>query len=242
MMLIYSLSNYFMKLFSHLSLIRSIGYLLVFILCVNCKKDYTSKDPSQLPPESISQSSGNLAGVTIISQTRTSNVFNWNGNNPYVNLWAQEGPGYVSADDGSYAYSKKLSSGRSFLSLVLQDFDFDIPSNAIIENITVSARRFKTGKGSIRDFFATLVIQGSNLYNPRSYGVRWTHPDNYPGEETEVLYTQNGSGTINNVPYLWTPALINDQAFGVRIQTEKPQSSVTVYYDLVEITVEYSLP
>ena len=58
-----------MKLFSNLSIIRGIGYLLVFTLCVNCKKDYNSTDPSLLSHESITQSDGgNLVALAVSFQ------------------------------------------------------------------------------------------------------------------------------------------------------------------------------
>jgi hypothetical protein len=193
-----------------------------------------------------------LCGFTqTSSQTRTANRFNWNGNNPYMNLWQQEGAQYVSADDNSFAYSKKLSAGRSFLSLVLQDFRFDLPADATINGITVLARRFKKGKGSIKDYFAWLLRSGSGIYNPSPYGVRWTDPTNYPDAEAEVSYYQGGSGTssfgcqpepVGCPSYQWTPAMINNPDFGVQIDTYEPKGSVQVYYDLVTITVEYSLP
>jgi hypothetical protein len=242
-----------MKLLSPLSIIRSIGYLLVFILCVNCKKDYNSADPSQLSQESISQSvvGNTVASASTLSQTRTANRFNWNGN-PYMNLWEKEGAQYVSANDNSFAYSKKLSSGRSFLSLVLQDFRFDLPANATIGGITVLVRRFKKGNASITDYFAWLYRSGSGFYNPSPYGVRWADPTKYPDAETDVSYYQSGSGTssfgcqpapVGCPSYQWTPAMINDPDFGVRIDTYAPVGgSLTVYYDLVTITVQYSLP
>jgi len=242
-----------MKLISSLSIIRSIGYLLVFILCVNCKKDYNSTDPSQLSQESISQAvvGNTVASVSTLSQTKTANRFNWNGN-PYMNLWQIEGAQYVSANDNSFAYSKKLSSGRSFLSLVLQDFRFDLPANATIADITVLVRRFKKGKGSITDYFAALHKSGSGFYNPSPYGVRWTDPTNYPDQETEVSYYQSGTGTssfgcqpapVGCPSYEWTPAMINDADFGVRIDTYPPVGgSLVVYYDMVTITVHYTQP
>jgi len=243
----------FMKPFSSLSTIRGIGYLFVIILCVSCKKDYNSTDPSQLSQESISQAVvGNMvASASTLSQTRTANRFNWNGN-PYMNLWEKEGAQYVSANDNSFAYSKKLSSGRSFLSLMLQDFRFDLPANATIGGITVLVRRFKKGNASITDYFAWLYRSGSGFYNPSPYGVRWADPTKYPDAETDVSYYQSGSGTssfgcqpapVGCPSYQWTPAMINDPDFGVRIDTYAPVGgSLTVYYDLVTITVQYSLP
>jgi len=50
------------------------------------------------------------------SQTKTANLFNCWGQ-AALDLWLQKGTEYVSADDGSYAYSKKLSSGRGTLQL-----------------------------------------------------------------------------------------------------------------------------
>lgn len=236
-----------MKHFTHISIIRGIGYLLVFTVCVNCKKDYNSTDPSRLSAEPISQSDGgNLAGSSIISQTKTANLFNCFGEAVLL-LWAQGEAQSVSADDGSYAYSSKLSPARGTLQLQLHDFRFDIPSGATIESVTVNARRFKTGKGSIRDYFAHLIKK--HYLNPTAfatYGVRWSNPDYYPKAEAAVSYFQNGSGNnggLGNQEYKWTPEMINDLAFGVRITTHNPVgSAVVVYYDMVTITVQYSLP
>ena len=232
-----------MKLLSHLSIIRGIGYLLVFILCVNCKKDFNSTDPSQLPSESISQS----APGSVQSQTRTANLFNCFGEGVLL-LWAQA-PGdaqRVSADDGSYAYSSKLSPSRGTLQLQLHDFRFDIPSGATIESISVNARRFKTGKGSIRDYFAYLIRKHPVYPSAAGYGIRWSNPDYYPGAEAAVSYFQNGSGNnggLGDQVYKWTAEMINELTFGVRINTYPPVgSSVVVYYDIVSITVQYSLP
>ena len=234
-----------MKLLSHLSIIRGIGYLLVFILCVNCKKDYDPTYPAQLSP-SESNVASEIEGQTVsgLSQTKTGNLFN-NWGESIANFWLQAGAQHFSTDDNSYAYSKKLSHARSQLPLLLQDFRFEIPSNAIIEGIVVRARRFKTGKGSITDYFATLVNRNS-VYDRAPYGVYFTNPNSYPSIETEVVYAQNGTGNNGgfegNMVFQWTPAMINDAAFGVRIDNARPAGSVVVYYDLVDITVQYSLP
>ena len=242
-----------MRHFPHLSIIRLIGFLFVLVVFTNCKKESISTNPAQPSAESIPQSVGGntVASLSTISQTRTANRFNWNGN-PYMNLWEKEGAQYVSANDNSFAYSKKLSQGRSFLSLMLQDFRFDLPANATIGGITVLVRRFKKGNGSITDYFASLHRSGSGFYNPSPYGVQWTDPTNYPGEETEVSYYQSGIGTssfgcqpapVGCPSYEWTPAMINDADFGVRIDTYPPVGgSLVVYYDMVTITVHYTQP
>jgi hypothetical protein len=47
-----------------------------------------------------------------------------------------------------------------------------------------------------------------------------------------------GKGGLGNQFYQWTPGMINDADFGVRIDVYPPvgRGSVVVYYDLVEIT------
>ena len=233
-----------MKPFAYLSIMRLIGFLLILALGMNCKKDFAPANLSQSPPELILKPGNESLALTGLSQTNTGKLFN-NWGESIANYWLQASVQNFSADDGSYAYSGKLSSARSQLPLLLQDFRFAIPSNATIGRIVVSARRFKQGKGSITDYFATLVRR-LDTNDRNQYGVHFTNPDFYPSIETEVVYSQKGTG-INggfegNIPYQWTPAMINHPAFGVRIDNGRPSGSVLVYYDLVKITVEYSLP
>ena len=244
-----------MKHFSQLSIIRGIGYLLVFILCVNCKKDFNSTDPAQLPHESISES----ADVAVFaSQTRTATFLN--SLNNFQQVFGDQGyprakAGDVSADDGKYASTRKLSAnGASSSSLALQGFGFTIPDDATIENISLRVRRFKSGGPSIGDYFLTLMQRYQcGAGQPCTYGVFWTHLDDYPGRmypttETEYVFSQSGSGNNggfnHNQVYQWTPAIVNHQYFGVRIDSYRPsgKGSVVVNYDLVDITVQYSLP
>lgn len=185
-----------------------------------------------------------LSGFTQpVSQTRTANLYNCWGE-AFLDLWAKGSAALFAADDGAFAYSKKLSAGRSVLQLQLHDFRFDIPSGATIENITITARRFKTGRGAIKDYYATLIKKRDGT-GFSSYGVRLADPNNYPDTETEVLYAQSGAGTNGGSPsnyysYQWTPEMINDTAFGLRIATYEPVGgSLVVYYDLVNITVTY---
>ena len=244
-----------MKHLPHLSIIRGIGYLLVFILCVNCKKDLNSTNPSQLSSESISE----FAGVNVVaSQTRTaaflnsiSNFRQFYGNLGYPKAKAED----VSADDGKYGATRKLSAnGISTSSLSLQGFGFTIPDDATIESISVRVRRFKNGSPSIGDDILSVMQRyDCNQGVPCRYGVYWTYQDEYPGRiypatETEYVFSQSGSGNnggINhNEAYQWTPAIVNHRYFGVRIDNHPPIGSglVVVNYDLVEVTVQYSLP
>lgn len=237
-----------MKHSSQLSMTSIIGYLLVVVLFAGCKKDHSTIS-SQLS-ELTSQSNNEGLGETTLSlsETKTAHLFNnFNGfDDPYVNNWAQNEPELVDTDDNVYAYSNVLAKNKN-LSLSLKDFRFDIPSGAVINKIIVTVRRFKTGKGSITDYFATL-----NVVSPQSpglnipYGVRWAYQNKYPATETAFNYSQSGEGNnaglYGNQSYQWTPGMINNPAFGVRIDTYSPVGgSVRVYYDYVEITVEYSL-
>ena len=111
----------------NLYIIRGIGYLLVFILCVNCKKDYSSTDPSQLSSESISQTDGGntVATGSMQSQTRIANYFfNTLGNGTNLTNYVQWGAQYVAGDDNSYAYTGRINKLQRVY-LILQDFGLD---------------------------------------------------------------------------------------------------------------------
>jgi hypothetical protein len=239
-----------MKLFSHLSIIRGIGLLLVMTLCVNCKKDYNSNEQS----ESISVSANEKV---VLSQTRTATFLN-NLNN-FQQVFGDMGyprakAGDVSADDGKYTSTRKLSAnGFSSTSLALQGFGFIIPDDATIENIAVRVRRFKTGGPTIGDRALSLMQRYQCGSGPCTYGVFWTYLDDYAGKmypnaETEYIFSQSGSGNNggfnHDQAYQWTPAIVNHQYFGIRIDSYPPsgKGSVVVNYDLVEVTVQYSLP
>ena len=243
-----------MKLFSHLSIIRGIGYLLVIVLSVNCKKDFNSTNPSPLPSESFPTS---VDGRVVAFQTRTA-IFLNNLNN-FQQVFGDQGyprvkSETVSADDGKYATTRKLSAnGFSTTSLALQGFGFTIPDDATIESIAMRVRRFKTGSPSIGDRTLSLMQRYQCGFGPCTYGVFWTYLDDYTGKmypntETEYVFSQSGNGNNggfnHDQPYQWTPAIVNHQYFGVRIDSYPPsgKGSVVVNYDLVSITVQYSLP
>ena len=207
-----------------------------------------------------------LSGYTqTSSQTRTATFLN-NLNN-FREVFGDQGypsarAGDVAVDDGVYAYTNKLTAAKdssgpfrssSFSSLALQGFGFTIPEDAIIENIYIRLRRFKTGGPSVGDYFLTLMQRYQCGSGPCTYGVFWTKNDTYAGKiypntETEYVFSQSGSG-INggfnhDQSYEWTPAIVNHQYFGVRIDSYPPigKGTATIYYDLVEVTVEYSQP
>lgn len=240
-----------MKHLMPLSILRGIGYLLLLILFMNCKKEFNS--PNQSPSsESMLASTGNnlVALGTNLSQTATATLFNYNLEGTLVTNYSRNSKVTdVALDDGVYAFTKKMSPQDGYSLLVLQGFRFNIPADATIEKIFVKARRFKTGTCGIWETSASLVMKRERQDLPEwweRYGTRWADPNYFPITETEVSYSQSGSGTNSNgQPYQWTPARINDSYFGVLFQTasvENSKGSAVISYDLVEITVEYSQP
>jgi hypothetical protein len=240
-----------------LSAFRGIGYLLLLILCVNCKKDSPSADLTE-------STETTLAANSLAAQTRTAtflnNLNNFQqvfGNQNYPNANATN----VQADDGIFSCTSKLTAIRdstssftsnSVSSLSLQGFGFTIPDNAVIENIIIKVRRFKSGRPAVGDHILSVMQRYQcGTGTPCRYGVYWTYKDTYAGKiypdtETEYIYAQSGSGNNggfnHNEGYRWTPAMVNHQYFGVRIDNYAPigKGSVQICYDLVEVTVNYS--
>ena len=240
-----------MKHFPHLSIIRVIGFLFVLVLFTNCKKDSITINPSQLSPESFPQSVGGstVASASSISETRIASSW-FNINNGRYERWGTQ---YVAADDNSYAYTGRINKLQRVY-LILLDFRFTIPSNAVITNITATVRRFKSGDSQVKDCFVHLTAPHADPIweGWRSYGVEMANTVTlWPGTETEVSYSQSGSGpngifnpeTKTTAPYQWTPAMINHPSFGFYLLTSFPnKSSYQVYFDQVKVTVEYSMP
>jgi hypothetical protein len=225
------------------------GWCLVLLLLAanfSCKKDYETATRSQPKTSTLNPDANHSASAAIVlSQTRTATRLN-NFGGVFVNSFPKASAQDVAADDGIYAYSRKLSPGAWYASLALQGFGFTIPEDATIQNISITVRRFKKG-ASIKDYFVTAMQRYES-----TYGVEWTNLDSYPGNyypdtEAEFTFSQsgngNGGGYNHDQPYQWTPAMINHPYFGVRIDVWPPQGgSVVVYYDYVQIKVEYSLP
>jgi len=199
------------------------------------------------------------------SQTRTATFLNNLNNFQQVfgnQNYPRANPEDVAADDNIYTCSSKLPAVRdstksftsnSISSLALQGFEFNIPEDATVENISIKIRRFKKGRPSVGDLQLSLMQRYQCGFGPCQYGVHWTYQDTYDGKiypstETEYVFSQSGSGNdggfFHDQAYEWTPAIVNHQFFGVRIDNYVPigQGSVGVCYDLVEVTVEYSQP
>ena len=216
--------------------------------------------------------SANLFGFAqTSSQTKTATFLNnlnqfqqVFGDQNYPRARAQD----VAANDNIYTCSAKLTAVKdsassfrssSVSSLALQGFGFTIPGDATIENIVVKVRRFKKGTPSVGDQILSVIqrYQQTSPDAPARYGVMWSYLDDeeldypgriYPATETEYLFSQSGSGNNgglnHNQAYQWTPTMVNQVTFGVRIDNYPPigKGSIQVCYDQVTVTVEYSQP
>lgn len=226
-------------------------FLVLPLLAFNlgCKKDYQNPTPSQPNLSTLNPDANySASAMMVLSQTRTAN--SWE---PFTtNQYAQWGTQYVAVDDNSYAFTKKVLKVQRVY-LILHDFDFTIPSNAVIHNITARIRRFKTGGSQVKDCFVHLLAPQPDPYEGwLPYGVEMANPANlWPGIETEVSYSQSGSGPNgifdpeNNItkPYQWTPTMINHPAFGFYLLTNFPDKNFYyAYFDQLQMTVEYSVP
>jgi hypothetical protein len=207
-----------------------------------------------------------LTGLTQLpSQTSTATYLNnlnqfreVYGDQNYPRATAPE----VAVDDNIYASSSRLvairdsASGfrsRSVASLALQGFGFTIPVDASIENIQVRLRRFKTGHAPVGDYILSVMQRYQQTETqPSLYGKMWTYLDTYDGKiypdtETQYIFSQTGAGADggfnHDQAYQWTPAMVNAVTFGVRIDNYPPvgKGSVVIHYDLVEVTVQYSI-
>jgi len=222
-------------------------FLLLLAFIFSCKKEDDPAPQTQPIPSTPGD-------TVVLTQTRTpgflNNLNNWQ--DYYLNAYPEALASDVAADDDKFAHSYKLSSGNWYASLSLQGFGFTIPDTATIRKITLTVRRFKEGEATIGDYFLTLMQQYNCDNGVCRYGVEWTDKDTYSGKtypdtETEYVFSQSGSGDNggynHDQKYMWTPASINYLRFGVRIDVGAPigQGDVTVFYDLVELTVEYSL-
>jgi hypothetical protein len=241
----------------------AIIFVLFLALSFGCRKDDELANSRQTT-KSLAQTP-NPNAAPVLSQTRTASYLNSLNNFRQVfgdQNYPKAKASDVAANDGIYAYTSRLSGikdssapSHSVSTLALQGFGFTIPDNATIVNIIVTLTRFKKGNVPIGDYFITLMqsFSGDPTNGIDVYGYMWRNGDVYPGNlypdtKTEYTFSQSGSGNngwyTHDEAYQWTPAIINQIYFGLRIDSYPPvgHGSDVVYYDLVEITIEYSPP
>lgn len=120
--------------------------------------------------------------------------------------------------------------GHDAFPLEVSDFDFNIPANAIINGIMLEAKVSGTAGGD-RQIYLTYDggTTGANSNTP-DFGQAW------PGSLTWL--TWGGGDQLWGRE--WTPAEINDPAFGAGLCAFPPSSTHTFQIDSVRITVYWT--
>lgn len=117
--------------------------------------------------------------------------------------------------------------------LRLQNFGFDIPSNATIDGIELKIER-RASNTNVIDAAISLYKQGVRVHGPNGQSLRegpnWTTID-------EV---RSYGSTIDLWDTTWTPEDINDPSFGVSFAAANGSSSEDAFVDRVEVRVHYT--
>lgn len=174
---------------------------------------------------------GSLTGKTITS-VPVPGFFGGSGG-PWTN------PSGADASDNIYASSATdvVSDGMMVFFLTeelrVQNFGFDIPSNATIDGIEVKVER-RASNTNVLDAGISLFKDGVRVHGPNGQsgreGPNWTLID-------EV---RSYGSTIDNWEATWTPADINDPLFGVSFAAANGSSSETAFVDRVEVRVHFT--
>ena len=148
---------------------------------------------------------------------------------PITNL----GNGNVS--DDSYAEAAAVTLGDTTQYLLSNDFEFNIPTNATICGIEVSVERSASGLlHQVKDFSVQLSKGGTIGGDDKASATVW------PDSDGTVTY----GGSSDLWGRTWTPADINDSAFGIAHAVDLSGVSVlpTAKFDNVSINIFYSTP
>jgi hypothetical protein len=113
--------------------------------------------------------------------------------------------------------------------LTLQEYELAIPSNAIIQGIELRITRKSSG-GDIVDDLVRLVGAGGEVGASRTLGT-------WPKDGTSTTY----GGPTETWGAAPTPAMLNDDAFGVRVRARfvKSSGNDTALFDGVQLKVYY---
>jgi len=144
-------------------------------------------------------------------------------------------PDRAETNNGSYATVSLDGTVSNYLGC--GDYGFNIPTNAIINGITVRIERFSssTQNNGSRDAVVYLVRNGavSAAYN----GATTT-----PYTTSSASEDHGGSNILWGAA--WTPADINNAAFGAAFKATKPSAtgqSQTISVDVIQIAVDYTI-
>ncbi len=145
-------------------------------------------------------------------------------------------PGYITADDASYASASLTGSVLSSGYLEGTNYGFAIPADAVINGIVVTIGRHESGVRSdyidVRDSTVRLLKAGAMTgSNKAATGTEWPTPD-----PIAAIYgtTADLWGTT------WTPAEINANGFGVALSVVSGVNRIA-YVDYMRISVTYTV-
>jgi Tfp pilus assembly protein PilX len=140
-------------------------------------------------------------------------------------------PGNIVSNNGVYTTYSVPAHGQSN-TLTVRDFDFAIPSNAIIRGIDVEVDRYAGASYSLDDYTVYLTKDGVNTVgsNHAAWGDWGTSP-----------YTRSYGSSSDLWGTTWTAAEINSANFGVRFRVDSDSDyATTAYLDHMRITITYS--
>jgi hypothetical protein len=126
----------------------------------------------------------------------------------------------------------------------LDNFNFSIPTNAVIQNITVTLLRFKTGRSNVVDKMLSLLWPGPDGTYSIGNAPNLAKSTYWPSSEASVAYTFSPSGVgSDGNPYNITVAKINSPWFGFVFEfgCVRGGNGAIMNIDQASITVNYTL-
>lgn len=143
-------------------------------------------------------------------------------------------PTNVSSNDNSYATTQTLNSGNPLSNyLRASGFDFSaLPSNAIIEGITVQVGKLSSG-ATVRDNQVNLYSSNGTTTDNKASSSDWGTT------EAESVY---GGASDKWGRTSWTVAEIQDSSFAVLFSAQRIANTITASVDYISVSVTYSVP
>ncbi len=146
-------------------------------------------------------------------------------------------PGYIAADDTSYAtsYVPQYSGQDSSEDLQGTNYGFSIPLDATINGISVTIGRYS-------GYYWGTVLNDQDLYLIKAGAKVGTDHASGSGWPTSIG-TANYGSTSDLWGTTWTPAQINASDFGVSLSVYNPGSwsGLTAHVDYIRVTVTYTV-
>lgn len=148
----------------------------------------------------------------------------------------------VRYDDNVYMSTIKGVGTTYFTSL--EGFNFSVPSNAIINNFTITFRRFKTGRGNAQDKLVSILWPAPDGTYAVGNAPNYAKTAYWPGTESVAVYIIPASGPgVDGVPYNVTASQVNSPLFGVVFEFGAlPGAPIVINIDQVTMTVSYTVP